>query len=425
MRAGVAFVAISASLDAGVFVVDAAMGPGADFPDVLGAMDWIAPHDVLLVRPGDYTAATTGHTGNPIYVDRALTVVADSTTRPSISIVMVTNLPANEQVVFRGFDITASQIGGGCSSDAYPKGLIVSQCSGSVVFEDCTFFGGLPSVVVEQSESVTFTRCKMFPTSFVYTCFAAKTTPGRGVEISNSNVVLQSCEIHGGNGANASPAAHTPGIEGAKPGAAAILVDGGGLFLGRTSLIGGTGGDGTFDGFGQCYQGAIGGTGLQITASGGLVRTLDSTILAGVSGVSAGSCAPPPSAPATDLAAGSLVSLSGESNTLIGPTPSLEGSNVSIAIQAPAGQTVVALASAVLQSAYQPTGSSVLHVGLPAVIVPLGVVPVGGTIHVATTVPFVVASDSAISVILQAANISPSTGAWRLGSPSVAVIVDP
>jgi len=426
IRASAAVVAMTVTAQSGVVVVDAAMGPGADYADLFVALDWVAPNDVIVIRPGDYTASAMGYFPTPVYIPFGLTIVAESpSSPPKLSIVLIENLPANERVVFRGIDFLASPMSSGCSENQNQRGLQVSNCAGSVLVEDCRFFGGRPAIAVNQSADVTLSRCAVFPSSYVFDCFAAKTSPGRALEIQDANVTLQSCEIHGGDGADASPAAHTPGIEGAKPGGTAIYVDGGNLFLGKTLVAGGAGGDGTFDGFGNCYKGAIGGIGLQLTANGGLVRTLDSTIAAGVSGNSAGSCAPPATAAATDLIAGALVSQSGESNTLVGPPTALEGSSASISVEAPSGHSVLALASASFGSSHQPAGSSVLHVGLPVVLVPFGVVPPSGTISVATTIPSVVPSNSAIQIFIQAANVSPMSGIWRLGSPSVAVIVDP
>jgi hypothetical protein len=419
-----AVAAMSMTARAGVLVVDAAMGPGADYANVFDALDWAVPNDVIVVRPGNYTASALGHLPNAVYITRAVTIVAESSP-PLLSGVLIENLPANERVVFRGIEFQASPFGSSCSEFEIPKGLQITNCAGSVLIEDCTFVLGRPSILVQQSTDVTLSRCEIYPTSYLGTCFATKSFPGRGIEIEAANVNLHSCEVHGGDGANASPAAHTPGIEGAKPGGVAIRVDGGELFLGNTAVVGGSGGNGTFDGFGSCYEGAVGGVGLQVTSSGGLVRSLGSTILGGVSGISAGTCAPPATAAATELIAGSLVPLTGASNTLIGPPPSLEGAGVSIAVTAPPGHSVVALLSATFHSTYQPAGTSILHVGPQAVVLPLGLVPGSGTISLATTVPSLVPPDSSIQVFLQAANVSPTSGTWRLGSPSVAVVFDP
>lgn len=98
--------------------------PGAHFAQIQPAVDAAAPGDTILVDPGTYGLVTVSK-GVRLLGDRTFV----QTTGPSPDLI-VSNLPANETLVVRGFGARAGHSGINAQ-------FVVEDCRGAVVFENC------------------------------------------------------------------------------------------------------------------------------------------------------------------------------------------------------------------------------------------------------------------------------------------------
>ena len=191
---------------AGVVVVDphGAIGGHLLEAAITGAQDG----DILLVRPGDYSAL---HLGAYVLGDKSLSLVADGAGTPVVLPgVRVLSLPAGKTVWLRGFELRPV----GASSSGHA--LAVLGCAGLVVAEECTLVGLTPP-----------------PTGPILPA-------GIGAFTSESDqVLLARCWAQGGDGQSAGPGASFPG-----PGGAGVMVQAGTAALFDCQVFGGRGGEG-------------------------------------------------------------------------------------------------------------------------------------------------------------------------------------
>ncbi|MFK7741122.1 MAG: hypothetical protein AB8H80_12450 [Planctomycetota bacterium] len=133
-------------------------GPGVDFTDLPPAVAAAAPGDTILVlRSGVTGPCNPGYTG-PL-IDKPLRIIGfdlafqpgnpSPSGAPLVGLVRIQNIAANEQVVLSHLSIGAV-LGAGYTS----AGFEVSDCAGSVVFEDVSFV-----TLGEAGYQVRFTRC--------------------------------------------------------------------------------------------------------------------------------------------------------------------------------------------------------------------------------------------------------------------------
>lgn len=162
---------------AATFVVDAANGPGANFTDIAPAIAAVQPGDLLLVRPGAYSAFT---------VDKALTILATTNNTATSAGLAIQNTALGQRVVVAGVTpLTAS----------------VTNCAGTVIFQNMTAVLG---VTVASSRDVRLDTVRIQPLASATPVHALVATASR-IELSNSGVLgslgCDGCSVtSGGNG---------------------------------------------------------------------------------------------------------------------------------------------------------------------------------------------------------------------------------
>jgi hypothetical protein len=217
---------LAAPAAAGVVVVDPASGDGGAL--LLAALAGAHDGDVILVRPGQYTAPPAAAYDMP---DLSLALVADAGgARIALGMVRVTKQSAGHELVIRGFDIT-------------PVGIYqneVAFCDGSVRFEDCTAVGapgfsfpnpfvpetwihfpGQPAFLVASAADLVFERCTLAGGDGQdgnNGISDASTPGGAALELTDSRVVFSDCTVTGGVGGGLlnspiGPAIGGPGLQ--------------------------------------------------------------------------------------------------------------------------------------------------------------------------------------------------------------------
>lgn len=187
---------LSVSAEAGVIVVS----PSGPYTDIQPAVDVAGDGDVLLIKSGSYSGF--------IIQNKALTVVADLGAAAYVAgAVRVDALQATRTVIVAGLAVTG--VYGGNPLAAH--GAHVTNCSGSVRFQDCVLdaavgTGGFcdaphSGALVEVSIDVAFTRCQMKGDSALPAPFPLNTETGRGgsgLASTASRVALYDCVVRGG-----------------------------------------------------------------------------------------------------------------------------------------------------------------------------------------------------------------------------------
>jgi len=243
-----------------VHVVDLNSGLGSDFTTVRAAVLAATEGDVILVRDGNYFF-------DDVTIDgKSLVVVEDEGATVSCGRFVVQNLAANQSVVFRGIDLT----GGGVDGQA---ALRVTDCAGPVWFEDVRVRGDNMAFVAggglcRNSAEVVFTRC-FFEPPFLLGPFT--------FELEDSSVTMVGTTVAADPGA---------GVFSAGPGADALLMTDGRLFLYDSDILGGDGGDGVT----LCEDGAPGGVAITMQGTDPVVVVLDARVLGGTGGIGSGTC---------------------------------------------------------------------------------------------------------------------------------------
>jgi hypothetical protein len=271
-------VSLLASAEAGVLVVDVAGSPGT-FGHPQAAVIAAVDGDVILVRPGDYSASL------PIeIIDRSLTIVADPPGSTVITThILVSGLSAAKAVVIRGLDVVGSK-----TLPTTGAGVTASLCLGSVLVEDCELEGGVGGVFFNAGQpgepglwaafgsSITAVRCTLrggigYPGSPQF----SKGPGGPGAQASfGSSIALFDCAAFGNSPADSVHAGH-----------GAVVLHGSTGMISGCTLIGGD----AVPGCAYC----AGGFGLQINADS-TVRWIDSTFVAGTGAISSMPVQAPP-----------------------------------------------------------------------------------------------------------------------------------
>lgn len=243
-----------------VWIVDAAMGPGAHFSDIPAAVIAASSGDVVLVRSGAYTGF--------VISGKALAVCADAgavvTLSPAASGVAVV-APANAQVWVHG------TTGGR---------LIVQSGSGRVLVSDGSFVG--PNPVVPAIEVLNNAPVILDHVQGTGGAGAGVASGGFGLRTGFADVVAYESTFTGGAGLNASAGA--PATAG---GAGAFAYISTSLQLSNCTVQGGKGGDGFFAT--SCVAPGAGGAGAS-SANGSSLFVSNCAIAGGAGGSAATGC---------------------------------------------------------------------------------------------------------------------------------------
>lgn len=245
--------ALSAALTAQgrVWIVDAANGAGANFTDLPAAEAAAAPTDVLVVRPGTYSAFTTSK-GIDVLGVPGQTIVTSSI----VSQMVVSGLPAGQTFSAHGLNLAGQA--------TLPPRATISGCAGVVNLQRIEPAGSAPNaaethVVVHDCAFVSMLECGL--TASTVSPFALS-TDGSNVSIvgsrlfgrygfsdprvgmwsatpaltvmSGSRVFLASTTLRGGDGAAVWPYLGTY-----LPSEAAAVLSGGRLVVGSAASLDG------------------------------------------------------------------------------------------------------------------------------------------------------------------------------------------
>jgi len=389
-----------------VWVVDAALGAGADFATIQEAVTAASAGDTVLVRSGTYPSFQL--------ISKNLAVVADDgATVRVLGGPYVAYTPQGPPNVLHGLRFAPAPDGSGLaflSTGDLGAGTWMSDCStesawlnissSSTVVDHCVFRG--PA--------------------------AGSTTLGNfGLPAVNLGIAFLAAfatEFHGGDGRDASPAGP------ATSGAAGVFDEyGGAVWAAASTFQGGAGGAGAL-GTGGCEPGADGGPGLRLES--GWLYEGATQLLGGNGGAAAPAC------PGTEGAAGAPIELGGPfafHSSQVAPTPLLtapgvarEGQPIAFDYEGPAGLGVLLLGGAnVFQhTSFSPLsdGSMPLLVGGPTLLSVIGNLTSPGTASIGFTVPNLPAGVESTRLYAQALHVDLSTFAVVGGGSRTVVLLD-
>ena len=419
----------------GVFVVDDGGGPGVFSTTIQPAIDAAAAGDTVLVKAGDYPEFTIVQKGLSVLVEHGETAVIRYNASPGVEI---RHTPSTQPTLVRGFEIKRSLSPLG---DPVFPALIVGECAGSVVIEDCDVYGGSitqhgvdagqPGARIAGSSCVSLLRCTLFGgrgwDDFGF--FLPPATDGGDALVTlDSQISLWDCELRGGDGGYVDT--FLPSTNAGANGGNGATVHGGTLFLSASTLTGGDGGGGGYaPNILACGPGGDGGHGLQLAGAAPIARQLDGSIEAGKGAPAGGAGAPPQCSPdGVDgdpilIIAGIHTLLPGESRSLTLQSNAREQLSLSLDMHGQAGDSVFGLVSASSDCVYLPTHQGVLTPTLPAILVPLGVLPALGSAQLLAAIPNLGSGIQDVRIFMQCAHVGP-TGAIQLGAPSTTVLLD-
>jgi len=377
----VALLLLAAPLRAGVLVVDAAGGPGADFTSLQAAVDAAASGDLLLVRSGDY--------GGLLIDGKALSVVADTGADVSVAFTAplqrteVRHLPAGANVLLQGLRLR--EIPMMPTFVPYNAGF-VHDCAGTVWLDDCSVEFGAPALQVQDCARVVVAGGSILGTPSV------EGGSGTGLRVEDSDVVVAGSTILGGDGRDAGWGAFMTFI-GSSPGAPGVSLGGSStvVTLADCTVHGGAGGAG-FWFFGDvCGAPSDGGDGLVLDAPGpfAAIARLAGTLPLGGDAGGATICGQT-SSPGLGIhtLGGSVMFLSGVPGTLTAAGPTREGESLTVDVRGKAGDLAwVVLSPMPGGKFFYGAKEGELLLGPPFIAVTLGPLPAGGALALSAHVP--------------------------------------
>ena len=318
---------------------------------------------------------------------------------------IIRDLGPDQSVVLRGFDIDANNF---ADFGAVPA-IIMYDCAGPVVFEDCTVEAARKaSFVVDDCSSVTFTNC----------------TINSGMFLTASQGFFYDTHVAGSEGSlgimSGPPFNFT--IPPSPGGAAVRLASSSTLYAAGGSFTGGHGGSPN----GYCFAGADGGPGLGVADDlPCTIRTRDTTILGGDG--SRGQCGEPDGSPSPPVQLGA-----GSVHTLLTGTPrsfSLSslvhvGGDLALTFDGEPGDSAfLVLAALPSPGLFLPVSKMMLHLAPPLAVVALGTLPTGD-LAFDLSVPSLPPGVEGLGISGQG-YFQPVSGLFHLTGPSTTTIVSP
>lgn len=384
-----------------------------DFAELQAAIQAAQEGDVLIVKGGPYLPATID--------GKSLTIVCEPifSSFHDFPKLVVKNLSAAQHVVVRGrFEIHHS----------VTTAIEVRDCAGPVEIEDVTIDTTInelgptvwPQVLVVNSASVTLARCSVHGKDG-RTDFAPDGEPSPALRVENSNVAAYGCWLTGGGGMNAGVPPFLTQVFPSQAGAACIELASGTLLVAGSTVIGGRGGWGYFDGA-NCFASGDGGAGIVV---GGLLRVLGSNVVAGLAGVDPGSCPHGSSAPPAIVSAGGTIvnvpqALRGFQVSPLGKP----GATVVTRFDGVPGEAALLIVSLAPSGAFVPSLAGALLPGGSLIVFPLAI-PGSGTLSLQTPLSsgLLPPAIEGISLYEQAA-FSGIGGGGVLSGPSVITLLN-
>lgn len=417
-----AALAIGASAQGKVWVVDLLNLPGADFTDVQPAVDASAHGDVILIR------GRAGRTYGAFQVaGKSLTIAGEpDTSGPFLSInyplveqVWIRNLSGGQAVLLRGIVANTSDT----------TSLTVTDCEGDVLIESSLLQRVEsplhqqppvpPALSVDRSSSVTV----------VHTSVTGKdgfvgNDSGAGMQLLSSNVFLQEVQVSGGRGRRANLS--SPGAP-ARAGSAGLIVDGGTLFAAGSMLSGGSGGLGLEDALMNCLPSADGGTGLLVGDLFGAPRVvvLDTALRGGSGGSAPGiNCAAGAKGADLEARGAGVARIPIEARSFLAPSPTREGESLYLRFQGRPGDSVFLLGGKLAKPQLDPGFDGALHLNPIDGVRRLGPLPASGLLELALPIGELGLGVEAVTVVLQAVFFSPLDARSVTANPSAVLFLD-
>jgi hypothetical protein len=392
-------------------------GP-ADFVSVQAAVDAATDGDTILVHAGTYGSVAIEAKGLVIQADGPAELVSPFSLLPALSI---SSVAPEEAVYLRGFVIRSSAV--------KTASVLIEECDGPVLLEDCRVAGWGDAAVLLRSASVTLSRCLLLaPNTYVETSpfGVGSITYFVGLGATDSNVFLYDCFVRGGEGSTGYVHMydfHVP----ATSGEAGVRLAGSNLVASGCQIQGGNGGGYPYGSLELCYPGSSGAPGLSV--AGGVIHAsstanlIDCSVVGGRGGP--GGCSWPDGrdGPAVQVLSGEVHFLAGGARSFSGTSPVIEGGAVGIHLEGEPGDVVllhvqVAAAPGLFLAQY----AVVLHLPLPLAVVGLGTMPLAGDLDVSIPVPALSPGIDSFRFVGQALFVS--AGGFFDGGPSTLLVVD-
>lgn len=317
------------------------------FAEIDAAIAAAAAGDVIVVATKPRTPGIEwSNLYRPIRIDKSLAITSDNGQDVRCWSVEIVGLAPQDHAVVRGIQFERPTL---LVSFGLPT-LAVTNCSGHVFLEDCSFQPASPLVVGVGATipavdiagpssgargSVTFARCTIRGVSGANNPRSVgQQQPAPGIRATDTDLALWESVVTGGDGVPAYPQLRLP----AGPGADGMLFDGR-AFLSGSVVRGGDGGDATAI---TCSTAGNGGNGLVLVQATTLVETLACTLAGG----NPGSGCPNGAPGAAELrGAAGLVHLPGAATSLRATSPHRVGQATTLEHQGVQGAAFVGFAS--------------------------------------------------------------------------------
>ena len=376
---------VSPALSQQTWIVDDDLS--ADFSNLQVAVNTASDGDTLLVRGGTYGAIVIDGKGLVIQGEQGVIISVFGLFEPATPSIIVRNTSLDQEVQIRGFETFTPNV-------IELENIVLDQCAGPVLFEDCNFSqSGGEAVVIAACDSATFVSCDLFADqTFASTAgqFFLAHVYYPGIVAQESNLFLYDCEVRGSNGPDSSSAIFLgPDIPPA-PGGVGLILNSSNLLASGCTITGGVGGSDTDA---QCENGQDGEAGLEINGSAtfgfSTARLLDTVTTGGTGGT--GGCGLPDGsdAPGIVMTAGnSVIQHAGTARSFNPSSPAPAGGILSLDFQGEPGDQTYIYLSLGLQPAQQLVPLALaLHVELPVTVLSFGTLSASGQLLVDLPVP--------------------------------------
>lgn len=395
-----------------VWTVDDNGGATVDFQAIQPAIDAASDGDLVLVRPGAYSAFTIDGKSVVVTADEAGPIGIETGT------IVIRNLAAGKTAGLRG---------------AAPSGfsfvdILVQDNAGHVWLEDCGTDPTDPTIdpwtvraEVTSSASVTFVRCT----------FKGPPSPqlgDPGLLVTDSSVRLYGTRCIGFQGTDGD--AGFPGVPatpGGRGGAGLLAVDSLVITSGG-DLVGGAGGSiQDFFGVWSCAKPGDGGPAAELVGPTTKLWYQDTILTPGPAGMPAELCGPmgaQPGVPILIEGGAAAVPLGGSAHLLQAGAPAYVGGVLGVDVHGDPGEHVFAVYSLGVGGLLLPILGGALMTAPPWFLAFLGILPASGGLHVDVPIGGLGGGVEGLALVLQGAFVHPSTmGPDYLGSPTLAPIM--
>jgi hypothetical protein len=392
---------------ANVIVVDAS--GGGDYTQIQAAIDAASDGDVLLVRNGSYAAF--------IVDDKALAIVGDTSADVQVvGAASVRNLSASKTAVIEHLSAT----GAGSGNTVF--GLYLSNDHGRIRVESCSFTGaassgnGQDAVRIDACADVALTSTNATGgSSATYPSSCCHYVGGAGLRATGSTVTIYRSTLRGGSGAGNSDVNGGSGGNGCSASATSLFASG-------SSFLGGDGGEAGAPSLGES-DGGDGGDGIALASSSTAILLQD---------IEQGGAAGPhnPAYPTSlDGLAGhartgaGYTDLPGSQKRMHTVTPLRENEVFEMTFTGAPGEQVALIVANAADYTLKLSWKGVLLVqhGHPMLSIPVGTIPLGGTLTVQCAAMDLGGLPSRV-LHLQPVFVDPQ-GNRTIGNPSSTVIL--